>query len=166
MLLRRAVATFTALGVALTLAAAPAAAHEGHEDRARGRNKEVFVVQCHGVGTLTIEVTSAGEGRGVGRIIEGGKGVLIPTIAVFEVRNETTGAVLSSEAQEFSGGQQKLDTTTCTSTVFTGTLADIELFDPEFAAELREAGVSETDVIVAEITVQVLLRGPIARSGR
>lgn len=161
MLLRRTAAAMTTVGLALGLAVAPATAHEGHEEGPPGRNKEVVTVQCAGVGELTVELTSAGQGRGVGRIVEGGKGVLVPRTAVFEVRNTTTGEALFSETD--ARGQRNKGTTTCTATFFSGTLADIDAFDPEFAAELRDAGVAETDVIVAQVTVEVLLRGPIAR---
>lgn len=165
--LRRTAVTLAALGLALTVGAAPAAAHEGHEgtDRTRpGQNKDVIALHCKGVGDLTVEVTSAGMGRGVGRIVEGGKGVLIPTVATFEVRNDTTGELIASETEEFARGQRKLATTTCTATFFTGTLAEVEEFDPEFAAFLRELGLADDgDVITAQATVQALLRGRIAR---
>ncbi len=166
MQLRRTAATLTGAAFALILAASPAAAHEGHEEGPRGQNKDVFTVQCDRVGELTIQVTSAGEGRGVGRIIEGGKGVLIPTVAVFEVRNVTTGQVLFSETEQFSPGQRKMQTTTCRSTFFTGTLAQVQQFDPAFAQELRRAGVGVNDRITAQARVEVLLRGQVARSGR
>ena len=166
MLLRRTAAAMTTAGLALGLTVAPAAAHEGHEEGPPGQHKDVFMLECEGVGPLTVEVTSAGQGRGVGRIIEGGKGVLIPTTFVFEVRNQTTGAVLFTETEELSGGKRKKNATTCTAPFFTGTLADIDGFEPAFAAELRAAGVAETDVIVAEGRIEVLLRGPIARSRR
>lgn len=167
MLLRRTVTTLSALGLALVLGAAPAAAHEGHEEGGSpGQNKDVIPLICEGVGALTVEVTSAGEGRGVGRIIEGGKGVLIPTVATFEVRNVRTGAVLLSETETFAPGQRKMRTTTCTAEFFRGTLAQLAGFDPEFAAFLREMGVRENDVIVGGATVEALLRGPVAKSRR
>ena len=166
MQLRRTAATLTGAAFALILAASPVAAHEGHEEGPRGQNKDVFTIQCDRVGDLTIQVTSAGEGRGVGRIIEGGKGVVIPTVAVFEVRSLTTGRVFASETEEFAPGQRKMQTTTCRSTFFTGTLAQIQQFDPQFAQELRGLGVGENEQITAEVRAEVLLRGPIARSGR
>lgn len=168
MLLRRTAATLTGLGLALTLGVAPAAAHEGHEEEGGpGQNKDVFSLHCEGVGDVTIEVTSAGEkGRGVGRIIEGGKGVLIPTLATFEVINETTGDVLESSVEEFAPGQRDRGTTTCSTEFFRGTVAQVEVLDPEFADFLRELEVAESDVIVAQLSVDVLLRGPIAKSGR
>ena len=161
---RRTATSLAALGCAVALTASPAAAHEGHEEGPRGQNKDVFTVQCDRVGELTIQVTSAGEGRGVGRIIEGGKGVLIPTVAVFEVRSG--GTVFFTETEEFAPGHRNKATTTCRINFFTGTLAQVEMFDPKFAAQLRAGGVGEDDVITAGATVQVLLRGPIARSGR
>jgi hypothetical protein len=169
MLLRRTAVTLAGLGLALTVGAAPAAAHEGHEGEEKmspGQNKDVIPLHCEGVGDLTVEVTSANKGRGVGRIIEGGKGVLIPTVATFEVRNETTGEVLESEVEEFAPGQRKMRTTTCTAEFFRGTLADVAEFDPEFAEFLAGQGVAETDLIVAEASVEALLRGPIAKSRR
>jgi hypothetical protein len=162
-LLSRTAVAATSLGLALAVTAAPAAAHEGHEEGRPGQNKDVFPISCDGVGNLTVEVTSAGEGRGVGRIIEGGKGALIPVVAVFEVRNDTRGTVLESETEEFAPGQRKMSTTACTATFFSGTVAQVEAFDAEFAAFLREVGAGEDDVITAEVTVQVLLRGKIAR---
>jgi hypothetical protein len=165
-MLRRAAVTLTTLGLAIGLTAAPAVAHEGHHHGSPGQNKATFALQCPGVGELTIEVTAVGQGRGVGRIVEGGKGVLIPTVATFEIRNAATGAVLSQETEEFAPGQRKMATTTCTGEFFRGTVAEVAEFDPDFAAELRDMGLADTDVVVAGISVDVLLRGPIARSGR
>lgn len=67
----------------------------------------MFQLDCTGVGALTVvEVTSAGNGRGVGRIIEGGKGVVMPVTVVFELLNMTTGEELFSETEEFARGHR------------------------------------------------------------
>ena len=168
MLLRRTASVLTGLGLALTLGAAPVAAHEGHEEEGNpAQNRDVFTIQCDDAGEITIMVTSAGEkGRGVGRIIEGGKGVVIPVTATFSVRNDTADEEVFSETEVFARGQQKLPTTTCSAVFFTGTVAEILDFDEPFARELLDAGAEETDVITAQVTAQVLLRGPVARSGR
>lgn len=169
-MLRRTAVILTTLGLALTFTAAPVAAHEGHEGHEKrnpGQNKEVISLRCDGVGELTVQVTSAGEGRGVGRIIEGGKGVLIPRVFTFEIRNETTDQILESEVEELGPGQRSKRTTTCAADeFFRGTVAEIAEFDPDYAEELRAIGVRETDVIVARLTVEASLRGPIARGGR
>lgn len=166
MRLRRTAVLVSGLGLALTAVATPAAAHEGHEGREKtspGHNKDIIPLQCDGIGAVTVEVTSAGEGRGVGRIVDGGKGVLIPTVAVFEVRNDTTEQVITTETEEFAPGQRDMATTTCTAIFFTGTLAEVAAFDPDFAAFLQEAGARPTDTITAETTVRALLRGQIGR---
>lgn len=167
MLLRRTATAIVAVGLGLTLTAAPTAAHEGDEEGRPGQNKDVIPLQCAGVGDLTIEVTSASEGRGVGRIVEGGKGVLIPTSAVFEVRNVTkSNAVVITATEELSKGQVAMPSTACTFEFFRGPLSDLALLDPGFAEELSDLGVALSDVVSAGGTVQVLLRGPVAKSQR
>ncbi len=150
-------------GLTLTLLAGPALAHEEHVQGPPGQNKDQFPITCEGVaGELLIEVTSANRGRGVGRIIEGDKGVLIPTTAVFEVRNETTDETLFSDTEEFTKGQRKMQGTTCRLEFFRGTLEEVAAEDPDFADELRASGADEDDVISAGATIQALLRGPVA----
>jgi hypothetical protein len=163
MLLRRTAVTLTGLGLMLTVGATPAAAHEGHGHASPGQNKDLIPLVCDGIGAFTVEVTSANKGRGVGRIVEGGKGVLIPVSAVFTVRDADTGEVFDSGSEVFAPGQQNMATTTCTVTFFEGTLAEVDAFDPEFASFLREAGVDENDVIIAQSRIQALLRGQVAR---
>ena len=59
-----------------------------------------------------------------------------------------------------------MGTTTCSTEFFRATVAAIAEFEPEFAAFLRAMGVAETEVIIAELSVEGVLRGPIAKSGR
>ncbi len=161
MLVRLTASVVATAGLALALAATPALAHEEGHDRERpGQNKDMFALDCAGLGTVEVEVTSAGEGIGVGKIV-GGRGVLIPVSAVFEVRNVTSGEVLFSESdeEEFASGHRNKATVACSAEFFRGTLEQVAEEDPEFADQLGDAGVGEDDVIAAGITVQVLVRG-------
>lgn len=116
--------------------------------------------------TTSPEVTSAGNGRGVGRVLEGGKRVVIPTTVAFEARDAMTGEVLFSETEHFAKGHRGQGVTCTSPPIFVGTVAELAGFDPEGADILRAAGADDEDVVTLGLTAQALLRGRVARSGR
>jgi hypothetical protein len=117
--------------------------------------KDTFVVQCEGVGSLTISAPASQRGHGVAQIV-GQKGHGIPVSSTFTVTDVTTDAVLFSGTATKGGGQanQNQTATTC---IGTDEEAPASTFFGERGLPLP-SGVSSEDIIRAVTDTQVVIK--------
>ena len=135
---------------ALTLAVAGTAAASGPAPP----GKDLFEVDCEGLGTITVSVQRAEDSSGAAQIV-GQRGHLIPVRFDFTLLDVTTGEVIFSEPDAVGNGNAHSNqaTTTCTVVFFEGPASELL----EEGEELPP-GVAPTDIVRAVLTVEVVVK--------
>lgn len=116
--------------------------------------KDIFVVECEGVGPITIAAPASEGGHGAAQIV-GEKGHGVPVSSTVSVTDVTKGTVLFSQTDAKGGGAGNHNQT---ATPCSGTDAEVpaSTFFGERGLELPE-GVSPADVIRAFTESQVVI---------
>jgi hypothetical protein len=115
--------------------------------------KDIIVLNCDDLGSVTISVQRGENSNGVGQIVDA-NGHGIPTAFTFTLTDVTTSAVIDSESSATGGGHAHPNqpTTHCSGVEFEGVASDV------FGTELPP-GVAATDTVRGAFDVEVILKG-------
>jgi hypothetical protein len=139
------------LMAALTLATAGTASASGPAPP----GKELFEVDCEGLGTLTVSAQRSENSNGAVQMV-GQQGHLLGVSFEFTLFNVTTDTVIESESDAVGGGNAHRNqaTTTCTVVFFEGPAAELPLEE----GEQLPPGVAPTDIVRASLTLEAVVR--------